>query len=179
MKKEIGLLTIGFFMGIVLMRQEQSPLPSVQDIKSQQDNISAPALIAKKIEPFAKEAPSIKVAEPIKQIETVAKIENKHVNFPTEAAQVKTSKFITNTITEYTIGQLEATEELLQNAVYSESTETGWRIHVLKNDNLLTQNGVIDGDIITFKSLETQRQSDPKRAQLADRMERLLNHIKR
>lgn len=58
------------------------------------------------------------------------------------------------------------------------TNDAGWRIHILREDNLLTGTGIQDGDLITYESLETERLK-PGRVQLANRLMGILNYIKR
>ncbi len=73
---------------------------------------------------------------------------------------------------------MEKSKDELREQVYTESTSEGWRVHVLREDNLLTRTGIRDGDVITTQSLNGQLQL-PDRVRLAIRVTGILNYIQR
>ncbi|MBI3542271.1 MAG: hypothetical protein HY075_03215 [Deltaproteobacteria bacterium] len=79
---------------------------------------------------------------------------------------------------EGTVQEMERAKDVLRELVYTENTAEGWRVHVLREDNLLTRSGLRDGDLITFDSVNSQLAS-PERGKLASRVVDLLNYIER
>lgn len=93
-----------------------------------------------------------------------------------ERAEPESTAFLS--IDEKSVDEMERSKDELKNRVYTEATGEGWRVHVLREDNLLTQTGIQDGDLITTQSLNMQLQQ-PDRVRLASRIMRILNDLNR
>lgn len=81
-------------------------------------------------------------------------------------------------VDETTVGEMEAGLEALRQAVYTENTDEGWRIHVLREENPLTSIGVRDGDLITYDSLKREM-AKPERTGVAHRLASVLGNLEK
>ena len=85
---------------------------------------------------------------------------------------------ITLWIDENVVRELEDNRDRLRDVIYTDSTNAGWRLHVLREDNLISRAGLHDGDFVSYEGLDSQF-GKSGRAELADRVAALLDSVRR
>lgn len=89
------------------------------------------------------------------------------VSEPLEVIEEPTHAFKLN-LTEELLAEMEQQEHELKSALDLEEENEGWRVRLKRPNDLLERAGFVDGDLITFLSIE-KAGSDPQQRELAER----------